>query len=1078
MQKYSFGRTLNLKSGGLTLALTLLTLATTAMNPARITQAATQAMQQTAATLKAAIAPAMMQATICATPTMRLAKEITLDVGATHYFAAGDLNGDGKPDLAVQTSAGKLYGLIGDGLGNFTIASTLTLPSGGPLTQIATGDVNGDGKMDVVTLATDRLRLYTGDGSGRFTIGNQYAVNALGFYLGDFNKDGKADMAVTLRCCPDGVVIYLSDATGHIATSFAWGSARVSAVADFNRDGNLDILTSDKYYPSHQVRLGNGRGQFTNGDYLYYGAFVYFFAATDFNNDGSVDVFGHTGLNRVGQPDANSGKLILLSNNGTGNFSASHPSFFGTLSTEAWQGYAADFTGDGNVDFIDPNTSLYVNNGSGGFCTPTQLLSTVHCCGEQLVSSDLNGDSKADLLHQNGDKIEVWLNGSGGSTNTPPTITPATLVTFLQGQSSLFVSLATVSDAETPAGNLTVTVTKVPAGITVTGLSNGNGSISANIDVSCTAAVGQNLIELTVTDANGSSAKANYTLNVLERTGSNIFSGVPATITVPLGLGAQYPVTVDQFVLPTSQISAGFTGNVSFFGGFTNNMSPIAGSGPLLRLSNVGPVGSYSLTLSTTTRCGKTVTKTVIVNVTGETAACPFPKYGLSTLTPFAGMNNAKVADFNKDGKLDLAIAYTQPANTLGILLGNGSGGFAAPRSYEAGKVSGTIHVGDFNGDTYPDLIAVGGGTNWTILLNDKSGGFTALAKPASAQTISLNNAELYGDVNKDGKMDIVKGGDPFTVLLSNGDGSFTPVISAPTGVDPSVISAPGQIGDFNGDGNLDVAAKRISNGFFISYTITGNGTGAFPAGSRDNIPFQYGAFSWVLRDGIARDFNKDGLADAPIIGGPDPEAGAPVAFQGTFAAIPAFGGTGIAGDYNGDGNLDILFTDGRIILNRGSDPDRWCAAPGGYNGNAQDVGDFDGDGKTDVAVFRRSTGQWLIKLSSGRSSDEQYIVKTFGVGTDTPVAADYDGDGKTDLAVWRGGTWYIWESTKQTTRVVQWGTVGDQTAAGDYDGDGKADVMVWRPATGPWFVKCSGDGAVMSLAVGRAGDQPVLGRH
>ena len=114
--------------------------------------------------------------------------------------------------------------------------------------------------------------------------------------------------------------------------------------------------------------------------------------------------------------------------------------------------------------------------------------------------------------------------------------------------------------------------------------------------------------------------------------------------------------------------------------------------------------------------------------------------------------------------------------------------------------------------------------------------------------------------------------------------------------------------------------------------------------------------------------------------------------------------------------------------------------------------GDYDGDGKTDAAVFRPSTGIWYVRdLVTNTASFYQW-----GLSGDVPVAADYDGDGKTDVAVWRPttGIWYIRNSSDASQSFLQWGLNGDIPVPGDYDGDGKADSAVFRPSTGIWYVR------------------------
>ena len=135
--------------------------------------------------------------------------------------------------------------------------------------------------------------------------------------------------------------------------------------------------------------------------------------------------------------------------------------------------------------------------------------------------------------------------------------------------------------------------------------------------------------------------------------------------------------------------------------------------------------------------------------------------------------------------------------------------------------------------------------------------------------------------------------------------------------------------------------------------------------------------------------------------------------------------------------------------------------------------GDFDGDGKSDLAVWAPSTGIWQIQHSSGTLQTQQW-----GEPGDIPVPADYDGDGKTDLAVWRPrtGTWYVIHSSDGSAHQQQWGQSGDIPAPGDYDGDGKADFAVWRPGNSTWFIMHSSTGATSAQPWGQQGDLPVPG--
>ena len=178
--------------------------------------------------------------------------------------------------------------------------------------------------------------------------------------------------------------------------------------------------------------------------------------------------------------------------------------------------------------------------------------------------------------------------------------------------------------------------------------------------------------------------------------------------------------------------------------------------------------------------------------------------------------------------------------------------------------------------------------------------------------------------------------------------------------------------------------------------------------------------------------------------------------------------------DFDGDGKSDItVYRDGIWFILRSSDGGTTGIA---WGGAAQDIpvaADYDGDGKTDIAVYR--DGVWFII----RSSDgDQTTVGWGGLPQDIPVPADFDGDGKADIAVYRDGTWFILRSSDGGQTTVGWGGVSaDVPVPADYDGDGKADVAVYRDGT--WFIIRSSDGAQVSAGWGGAAqDIPVPGDY
>jgi hypothetical protein len=136
---------------------------------------------------------------------------------------------------------------------------------------------------------------------------------------------------------------------------------------------------------------------------------------------------------------------------------------------------------------------------------------------------------------------------------------------------------------------------------------------------------------------------------------------------------------------------------------------------------------------------------------------------------------------------------------------------------------------------------------------------------------------------------------------------------------------------------------------------------------------------------------------------------------------------------------------------------------------------DFDGDGKTDVSIYRPTSGEWWYS----RSSDGGNRVAQFGTATDVPAPADYTGDGKTDIAFFRpsSGEWFILRSEDASFYSVPFGTSGDVPAPGDYDGDGKTDMAVFRPSNSTWYIQQSGGGTAFRQ-FGADGDKPVTGDY
>lgn len=278
--------------------------------------------------------------------------------------------------------------------------------------------------------------------------------------------------------------------------------------------------------------------------------------------------------------------------------------------------------------------------------------------------------------------------------------------------------------------------------------------------------------------------------------------------------------------------------------------------------------------------------------------------FSLGMISPFWMTSG----DFNEDGKVDLAFANPSLVGKVGVMLGNGHGGFSAIVTYTTGAGSIFVTTADLNGDGHQDLITANHGVNniaghtVSVLLGNGDGTFQA---QSIYNTGSDPHSVAVADLNGDGIPDLAVANqldNTFSVLLGNGDGTFQPMIAYPTsGFTPNSIVA----GDFNKDGRMDLAFAN-TNSNTVGVAI-GNGDGTFQ-------PAQTYATGKAPVDIISADLNGDG--DLDLAAGNYNDSSVSVLLgngDGTFQTRTDYT-TGVGGafvvaarDLNRDGKRDLI---------------------------------------------------------------------------------------------------------------------------------------------------------------------------
>jgi hypothetical protein len=753
------------------------------------------------------------------------------------------------------------------------------------------------------------------------------------------------------------------------APAYASGGvdANAAVIIDVNGDGKPDLLVANGYADSTEsagavtVLLGNGDGTFQSPvSYATGGLNAVSLAVADVNNDGKPDLVV---ANQCVDLTCANGSVGVLLGNGDGTFQMAI--IYSPTGVNASAVAVADLNHDGMVDVLvasqctdntcnDGEVSVLLNNGDGTFQSAVNYDSAGHNANS-IAIADVNGDAIPDLVVVNqcvsngnctSGSVTVLLGNGDGTFQSAVTYGSG-------GQASHSVVIGDINADGKPdlvVANQCANSSICANGVVSVLIGNGDGTFQQAVGY---GTGGQFAYSLTLGDMNGDGKMDVMAIN--QCAASSICAN---SVAVLLGNGDgtfQSPVA---FAVGGAQASS-------------------------IAAADVNGDGKLDLVVSNQCANSATCANGAVVVLLGNgdgTLQAPLT-YGMAGSQAVS----ATVADINGDGNWDLIVAnqcadINCASGSVSVLAGNGDGTFQPALSYgSGGTLANAISAGDLSGDGISDIAVANqcisstncSNGNVAILLGNRDGTFQPAATYSSGGVNAVSVA--LADVNADGKLDAVLANQcidtncatgAVSVLLGNGDGTFQTALSyGSSGPQASFVA----VGDLNGDGNLDIVVSNQCPGSSICSNATisvllGNGDGSFKPAVSYSPGGTGSAYSLAITD-----VNGDGKLDLVVANECSDDTC-------TSAGISVLLG-------NGDGTFQTALSSVTLSL---------------YLAQIQSlaVADFDGDGKLDVAS---GDGNFLL-LGNGDGTFQM----PFTLGAVGPAIAtgDYNHDGKPDLAV------------------------------------------------------------------------------
>ncbi len=990
-----------------------------------------------------------------------------LQAGSDPYdVKVADLTGDGIPDIIVTNKNDNTVGVfLGEGKGAFEPMKTYPVASG-PF-EVVVADLTGNGIPDLVVshFSATVVDVLLGNGNGTFQPTREFPVGSrpYGLAVADLTGDGIPDI-ITANYRDDDVSVLLGNGDGSFGPpqTYPVGKAPNEVqVADLNGDGIPDIVTANYGSDDVSVLLGNGNGTFKTQQTFPAGTGPASVAVADLNGNGKLDLV-------VGNRNAST--VTVLSGNGNGTFQA--PVTLGA-GKNRYAVAVADLTGDGSLDVVTTSSlkntvTVQLGNGDGTF-GPGETIS-VGPAPTSVAIADLNGDGRPDIVTTNsdGNSVSVLLGNGDGTFSVQQS--------FPVGRSPRDVVVAELTGDGIPD----LVVANYNDDTVSVLLGNGDGTFLPQE----VFPVGEKPYSLAVADLNGDGRpdivvanSASDTVSVLLNLGgSNAHVNFAPQMTFATG---KQPFSVAVADLTGDGIPDIITANAA-----SNTVSVLVGNGNgTFQPQQIYVVGSrpYSVAVADLTGDGK---PDIVTTNYGNSDVSVLLNEGDGTFgnqQTFATDRSpvqTVVADVNGDGRPDL-VTVSNNDSAVGVLLGKGDGTFEPVAAGSGVGVTDTPLLADFNGDGIPDsvvldrsgdilfraglpgatdtfappeilnagrparsiaLVRIGSqfaiaaadahfdptlSTNqfvFTVSIYTVSANGTVTRRTAFSTTALPTSLTAY-DLTGNGLDDLIAANaldDSVTIAVQTSPGHFAAPLTVPTGIAPSDIA----VGNVNGVGWPDIIVSDQASGDVT--VLLNDATHSFSQALRFRASTGlYGLGTSSGEPAVSSFAQSVNLVAGNFTGGNNVDVVVLDQAAHSFIVLAADGLGGVA---NPQLDLTTSTSDGLSINERPV---------------AMVAGDFNRDGKLDLAVLMEDTGQIWIYSGNGNGTFQHTF--SIPVGEDATGLAVVPGNGSrlVDLLVGNGyGDVLILDGKGDGTFQIQGSRVSISVVP-NLLGPGQAGVLV-----------------------------------